>query len=129
VKKQPIINPQGLLEAILADCSADPSNFHPLKNSFKKLLQIQRSFKVGCALPANSNSWQFSLNYFLLALCRTKKMHWFNFGSPSLLGKNGPLPISFLQVQIHARWAPNLASLPFHPVAPRHAASALPAPP
>ncbi len=46
LKKQPILNPQGLLEAILADCSADPSNFQPLKNSFKKLLQIQRSFKV-----------------------------------------------------------------------------------
>jgi hypothetical protein len=51
VKKQPVINPIGLLEAILADCVADPSNFHPLKNSFKKLLQIQRSFKVPPPVP------------------------------------------------------------------------------
>jgi hypothetical protein len=95
VKKQPIINPQGLLEAILADCSADPSNFHPLKNSFKKLLQIQRSFKVHyivchCYLLA----WSF--HCLLPALCRTRRMHWFSFGSLSPRGENSPWSMKFL---------------------------------
>ena len=46
VKKQPIMAVSDLLEAILADCNADPATLQPLKNSFKKLLQIQRAFKV-----------------------------------------------------------------------------------
>jgi hypothetical protein len=46
VKRQPIMAVADLLEAILADCNADPATLQPLKNSFKKLLQIQRAFKV-----------------------------------------------------------------------------------
>ncbi len=46
VKKQPIMAVHDLLEAILADCNTDPTTLQPLKNSFKKLLQIQRAFKV-----------------------------------------------------------------------------------
>ena len=46
VQKQPIMAVHDLLEAILADCNADPTTLQPLKNSFKKLLQIQRAFKV-----------------------------------------------------------------------------------
>ncbi len=46
VQKQPIMAVHDLLAAILADCSADPATLQPLKNSFKKLLQIQRAFKV-----------------------------------------------------------------------------------
>ena len=46
VQKQPIMGVHDLLEAILADCNSDPATLQPLKNSFKKLLQIQRAFKV-----------------------------------------------------------------------------------
>jgi hypothetical protein len=46
VQKQPIMAVHDLLEAILADCITDPATLQPLKNSFKKLLQIQRAFKV-----------------------------------------------------------------------------------
>ena len=46
VKKQPIMAVCDLLDAILADCNSDPTTLQPLKNSFKKLLQIQRHFKV-----------------------------------------------------------------------------------
>ena len=46
VKRKPILDSYDLLEAILADCAADPTTLVPLKNTFKKLLQIQRAFKV-----------------------------------------------------------------------------------
>ncbi len=45
-KKQSVLSVKVLLEAILADSNSDPTALQPLKNSFKKLLQIQRAFKV-----------------------------------------------------------------------------------
>jgi hypothetical protein len=53
MKKQPIMAVQDLLEAILADCNTDPTTLQPLKNSFKKLLQIQRAFKVTALFTAS----------------------------------------------------------------------------
>ena len=90
LKKQPILNPQGLLEAILADCSADPSNFHPLKNSFKKLLQIQRAFKVPALLRTATH----------VADVSTKTKRRFPRGAAERGGRAGPVLETFrLQVR------------------------------
>ena len=50
--KTPIRDASVLLESILADSAADSNIFQPLKNSFKKLLQIQRAFKVVMEPPS-----------------------------------------------------------------------------
>jgi hypothetical protein len=128
VKKQPIINPQGLLEAILADCSADPSNFHPLKNSFKKLLQIQRSFKVRRAFPLLSYGCSgLVFAYFLHSAerggCIGSILEAFRLEVNIAPG----LPASCMHAQMNARWAKY--ACPVHSVAPHYATVAPLGPP
>ena len=45
-RREPILNAQDLISAVLADMEADPQCLQPLKNAFKRLLQTHRSFKA-----------------------------------------------------------------------------------
>eukprot|EP00288_Rhodomonas_lens_P009226 CAMPEP_0177724748 /NCGR_PEP_ID=MMETSP0484_2-20121128/18889_1 /TAXON_ID=354590 /ORGANISM="Rhodomonas lens, Strain RHODO" /LENGTH=649 /DNA_ID=CAMNT_0019237227 /DNA_START=27 /DNA_END=1973 /DNA_ORIENTATION=+ len=45
-RKQPIFDVDGLVTAVLDDCQSDPTTLQPLRQSFKRLLQIQRAFKA-----------------------------------------------------------------------------------
>ncbi len=44
--KEPILNAQALVDAVVADSQADPTTLQSLRYSFKRLLQIQRVFKA-----------------------------------------------------------------------------------
>lgn len=42
-RREPILNVQDLIQAVLADIESDPTCLHTLKNSFKRLLQTHRT--------------------------------------------------------------------------------------
>ena len=44
-RREPILNVQDLITSVLADLESDPTALAPLKNAFKKLLQMHRAFK------------------------------------------------------------------------------------
>ena len=42
-RREPILNVQDLIQAVLADIESDPTCLQTLKNSFKRLLQTHRT--------------------------------------------------------------------------------------